>query len=311
MRREGVSLAGFLAPEKGKTTRPKTKKTKKGEKNTLTRPVEDGPESQEGILGTAPCAAEGGLIPARLGLFVRRDAEVRDGVDGHDAGSDLFPHGGHLADGEGEAAAGGEAGDAHLGLVEVGRQGCVVKDGGDLRLEVQARSGIRVGGGLGVVEGDDEGRVGVAKGRVPEVVVGRVAHDEAAAVDGQQQRQRPRPGRGPVVRLGKEDAHRQMGAAVVRLDEGGARLGGEQPLVEAADRHGRANDQRLHRVHGGPIEQSGQQRLGRLNMAGAAGVAAGVAGVAAAVAGVVTIHVCCLGHGGNSLVVMALTSGTA
>jgi hypothetical protein len=91
-----------------------------------------------------------------------------------------------LGEGESQVGACVEAGqgDAHA----VNREGVVVEDCVVERLDVEERGGKGGPGSLGVVEGDDEDRVGVGKGSVPGVVVRRRADGEGAPVDGQERR---------------------------------------------------------------------------------------------------------------------------
>lgn len=91
---------------------------------------------------------------------------------------------GELGEGQREIGAGVEA--AQGGAHAVDGEGFVVEDGVVEGFGVVERGGEGGPGGFGVVEGDDEDRVGVGEGAVPEVVVGGVADGEAAAVEGEE-----------------------------------------------------------------------------------------------------------------------------
>lgn len=198
----------------------------------LTGPVEHWGRDEQGVLLAGPRTAQLGLVSPRFGLFLDRHAEVRGRVHGHKARRDPLAHRRRRAHRHGEVAPGREARDAHLGKINVRPELGVGKEGCDLGLEVLARAREGVARGFGVVEGDDERRVRLAELGVEGVVVARVPDHESAAVDGEQERQRPRGG--ATVRLGEEDAHGELRPAVVPLDEGRTGLGGRNALLHVA-----------------------------------------------------------------------------
>lgn len=219
-------------------------------------PVESIRHLHQGVLGRATGTVQGWLVPPGEGLLLGGDAEVGDGVDGDDAGGNPVPDRRELADGEHEVATSREAHEPDPGLVDVGDELLVRKDGVDLGLEVCQRAGEWTGGCLCVVEGDDEGVVLVGKDVVPGVVVRGVADDEAPAVDGEQEGQaRGRAGLGlAVVGLGEEDAHGQARARGVRLDDGWELVRWAAALPPVTDHHGRPDNEQLHGVDGQRVQ---------------------------------------------------------
>lgn len=262
-------------------------------------PVESTGHLHQRVLGCATGTVQGWLVPPGGGLLLRGDAQVGDGVDGDDAGGDPVADRGELADGEGQVAAGREAHDRNLRLVDVGHELVVLEDGRDLGLQVGEGAGEGAGGGLGVVEGNDQGVVLVGKDVVPGVVVGGVADDEAPAVDGEQEGQARRRRGLAVVGLGEEDSHRQAGPRRIRLDEGWVVVGWAPALPPVPDGHGRADDEQLHGVDGQRVQDPGEERLageGQLVMAACAGIYGVVVVVAVLLCHVDGVgHMCCDG----------------
>lgn len=92
-----------------------------------------------------------------------------------------------LGGGQSQIPAGGPAAQCDLGVVD-GESG-IGEDGGEEGDDVGSRTGIGVGGGFGVVQADDDAVVLGGEEPVPGVGVGYGAKYEAAAVDGEENRE--------------------------------------------------------------------------------------------------------------------------
>lgn len=168
-------------------------------------PVEAGHHVYQEVALAGPEPFQALFVSSQPYLDVRRCCKVARWVYGHnglDPGSDL----GLLRDGQGETAAGGEAGDGDAVGVDVASQVfVVVQNRGDEGCDVVDRGGEGVPGGFSVVEGDHDSRVGIAEVVVPIIVEVWDSNDEPTTVYGEEAWQGVSLWIFVVVTLGEED----------------------------------------------------------------------------------------------------------